>query len=346
MQDISASPEYIQTSLAGAMCLGLERGKFLRNARSTCLNLLLTYSSGCRAACSYCGLNRYREIDSSQTFIRVKWPTYALEEVIHQLQVHKHPFKRMCLSMITHAKAVEDSCAIIAKFNREIKDIPISALISPSVMEGKKDLLRLKEAGVERIGIAIDAATPSLFEKFRGREVGGPHKWEKYWQTIEEAVEIFGPYKVGAHFIVGLGESEQEMVNIISQAYERKVLTHLFSFYPEAGSPMENYPQPSMGQYRRIQLARYLINEVCINPAIIEFNKNGQVIDFGIDLEEFLPSGLAFMTSGCPGADGKVACNRPFANERVNQPLRNYPFVPDEDDMSMVRSQLWEGLEQ
>lgn len=344
MENTYESPEYIQTSLAGAMCLGLERGKFLRNAQSTCLNLLLTYTSGCKAACSYCGLNRKREIDASQTFIRVKWPTYTLDEVLHQLQVYRHPFKRMCLSMITNARAMEDSCAIASKFSGRFKDIPMSALISPSVMKGEEDLRRLKEAGVERIGVAVDAATPQLFEKFRGHEVGGPHKWEVYWQAVDEAVKVFGQYMVGTHFIVGLGESEKEMANIINKAYEHKALTHLFSFYPEAGSTLDEHPQPPMGQYRRIQLARYLINEGHINFEILKFNPAEQIIDFGIDIEKYIQEGIAFMTSGCPGADGKVACNRPFANERVNQPLRNYPIEPNQEDIKMIRSQLWEGI--
>ncbi|HZK44210.1 MAG TPA: radical SAM protein, partial [Syntrophomonadaceae bacterium] len=334
MQNIRQSPQYIQTSLAGAMCLGLERGKFLRDAQSTCLNLLLNYTSGCRAACSYCGLNRDRDFDTSETFIRVKWPTYSMDDVLHQLKVYRHPFKRMCLSMITHAQAIEDSCNIIARFTKENKDIPVSALISPTVMNGKEDLVKLKQAGTERIGVAVDAAIPELFEKYRGKEVKGPHKWENYWKSMEDAVEIYGPYMVGIHLIVGLGETEQEIVQTISYAHEHKVLTHLFSFYPEAGSPMQNHPQPPLGQYRRVQLARYLINDKNHDLKMIKFNSHGQITDFGIDIEDTIKEGIAFMTSGCPGEDGMVACNRPFANERVNQPLRNYPFIPNNEDLN------------
>ncbi len=343
MGNTAESPQYIQTSLAGAMCLGLEPGKFFRNARSTCLNLLLTYASGCRAACSYCGLTRDRNTDTSETFIRVKWPTYSMDEVLHQLKVYRHPFKRMCLSMITHAKAVEDSCHIISSFTKENQDIPVSALISPTVMKGKEDLSRLKEAGTERIGVAIDAAIPRLFEKYRGREVKGPHNWDKYWQTMEDAVDIFGPYMVGTHLIVGLGETEKEMVEAIAKAYELKVLTHLFSFFPEAGSPMQNHPQAPLGQYRRIQLARYLINDKNFDPQLIHYNAEGRITDFGIDIEDTIKEGMAFMTSGCPNEDGMVACNRPFANERASQRLRNYPFKPNEEDINLIRSQIWAG---
>ena len=55
-----SSPEYLQMSLAAAMTLNLKEGLFFRNARLYCLNLLLTYPDGCRANCSYCGLQKSR----------------------------------------------------------------------------------------------------------------------------------------------------------------------------------------------------------------------------------------------------------------------------------------------
>ena len=44
-------------------------------------------------------------------------------------------------------------------------------------------------------GIAIDAATEELFEKYRGEGGKGPHKWEKYWEVLEwqwKFSEIYG----------------------------------------------------------------------------------------------------------------------------------------------------------
>ncbi len=61
---------------------------------------------------------------------------------------------------------------------------------------------------------------------------------------MEEAVEVFGRGNVGVHFIVGLGETEREMVEAIQRAHDLGVPTHLFSFFPEEGSLLENRPQP------------------------------------------------------------------------------------------------------
>src|SRR5512136_414990 len=90
MQLIQESPQYVQTSLAGAICLGLEKGRFMPKSRCKCLNLLLTYNLGCGAACSYCGLARNRQEESTKTFIRVKWPAYSVAEIIAQVRLGQH----------------------------------------------------------------------------------------------------------------------------------------------------------------------------------------------------------------------------------------------------------------
>ncbi|HWQ74727.1 MAG TPA: radical SAM protein [Syntrophomonas sp.] len=338
------SPQYVQTSLAGALSLGLQSGRFLRNAGCGCLNLLLTYGNGCKASCSYCGLAHNRIKDSGDTFIRVPWPTYSLNQILEQMQARRHPFKRVCVSMITHGHAVEDTCVIVDRVTRET-GLPVSGLLSPTVMKGRPDLEKMRSAGMERAGIAVDAATEALFIKHRGQGVGGPHQWGKYWQTIAEAVDVFGPYMVGVHMIVGLGETEQEMVATIARAQEMGAVTHLFSFFPEAGSLMQDCPQPELDVYRRIQLARYLINNGLININAMQFSEAGKILDFGIDIEPYVEAGEPFMTSGCPDEHGKVACTRPFGNERASEPMRNYPFPPDNQDIKIIKSQIGEGAE-
>lgn len=342
MQPTKESPQFIQTSFAGALSLGLEEGKFARGAKSTCLNLLLTYENGCQAACSYCGLACNRKVDRSKTFIRVKWPTFSLDEILNRLQTRSHPFRRVCVSMITHGNALADACTVL-RACRQKTDLPVTGLLCPTAMSGRADLEAIKAAGADRVGIAVDAATRELFEKHRGQGVHGPHQWELFWQTLVDAVDIFGLYKVGAHLIVGLGETEEQMVHTISMAYQTGVLTHLFSLFPEAGSLMEKAPQPPLKKYRRVQLARYLLNEGMISQNSIKFSPEGQIVDFGIDIERYVKGGIAFMTSGCPGEDGRLACNRPFANERVSGPIRNYPFVPKREDIEIIRTQIWGG---
>jgi biotin synthase len=341
MQSDRESPQFVQTSLAGAISLGLEPGRFMPKVRCTCLNLLLTYTGGCRAACSYCGLAHNRRADKSSTFIRVRWPTYPLEEILERVRGGRHPFKRVCVSMITRDHAVDDACAVISRV-RESSGLPVSGLLAPTVMGGKNDLQKIRSAGADRVAIAIDAATEGLFDRHRGAGVGGPHRWDLFWAYLADSAEVFGLYKVGVHLIAGLGETEEQLVHAISRAYRMGAMTHLFSFFPEDGSLLQNRPQPPLGKYRRIQLARYLINEGIADGNPIRFSPAGQIIDFGLNIEPFIRTGEAFMTSGCPDREGRVACNRPFGNERASEPMRNYPYRPGPEDIEKILHQIWD----
>jgi len=111
----------------------------------------------------------------------------------------------------------------------------------------------------------------------------------------------------------------------------------LFSFYPEEGSVLEGWRRPPISQYRRVQLARYLIDNDLSRYEDMRFNELGQVTDFGVpscELDEVISSGLPFVTSGCPG------CNRPYANERPSEIPRNYPYIPRGREVEVIKMQL------
>ncbi len=340
---IRESPDYIRTSTAAAMILGFKKGRFYRGAKLPCVNLLMTYESGCVASCAYCGLSRKRSFDKHQSFIRVAWPTYSLEDVITAVERETRTVKRICISMITHRRASADLRVIVRRI-RDRVDTQISLLISPTLLS-RADLEEFKYLGSDRIGVAIDAATLEVFDKLRGAGIGGPHRWDHYWRIFEESIDVFGIDMVGAHFIVGLGETEQQMCHAIERARVLGGVTHLFSFYPEAGSAMESVSPPPLGTYRRIQLFRYFRdNDIC-TVANLKFNKEGRIMDFGIEparLEEYIESGEPFKTSGCPDNEtGKVACTRPFGNSPPGEDVRNLPYEPNAEDIARIKSVLW-----
>lgn len=189
---IKESPEYVRLSLAAAMTLRLESGMFYRGAKLYCINLLLTYHEGCSANCSYCGLSRERLGEyEDKSFIRVDWPAYPTKTIIERLKKDytKH-VERVCISMITHKRAIRDTI-YITKYLKEATSLPISLLINPTILS-KQNLVEFKEAGADMVGIAVDAATASIFDENRGKAVKGPHKWNKYWEIIEDASLVFG----------------------------------------------------------------------------------------------------------------------------------------------------------
>ena len=337
------SPKYIRLSLAAALTLGFRNGAFYRNAKLSCINLLLTYRDGCMANCAYCGLSGKRPGSfHEKSFIRVEWPVVRFEEVLDRVEERRDRVKRICLSMITNARAPSDLITM-ARGIQGFREIPLSLLITPTILTDR-DLIRFKDAGADRLGIAIDAATEGLFEKYRGKGVRAPHRWGRYWSFFETSIKIFGENQVGSHLIVGLGETEREMAQTIQRVKDLGGTTHLFSFYPESGSLLDRFEMPPLGQYRRIQLARYLIDQGRASFGKMEFNSREQIFHFGIDdgdLEGIIDSGLPFMTSGCPDDRGNVACNRPYGNSRPGLHIRNYPFPLEAEDITRVRRQIW-----
>jgi biotin synthase len=342
VKDIPQSPDYVRMSLAAAMTLGFKRGLFYRNARLHCINLLLTYPQGCVGKCAYCGLSGARDGDySRKSFIRVQWPTCSLGETIERIRGRRDRVKRICISMITRRKAVEDTKAICQRLRSSL-DIPVSLLICPTLLKGR-DLLDFQAAGADKIGVAIDLATSGLFDRFRGTTVRGPHEWNTYWRCLSDCLGIFGTGNVGAHFMVGMGETEREMCTAIQRVKDTGGGTHLFSFYPEGNSRMARHPPPRMDTYRRVQLARYLIDEGLSRADRFVFDELDRVEDFGMhpeELERIIDTGEPFRTSGCVGRDGGVACNRPFGNSPPGPDIRNYPFPPTPEDVARIRSQM------
>ncbi|MGD8674807.1 MAG: radical SAM protein [Desulfobacterales bacterium] len=344
---IPESPGYLRMSLAAAMTLGFKPGIFYRNARLYCINLLLTYTAGCAARCAYCGLSNERSgKHHEKSFIRVPWPVYRTAEIIQRIADRQQRVKRICISQITNKRAIGDSLILCRKL-RSSFDIPVSLLISPTIVD-REDLIEFKSAGADKIGVAIDLASPKLFDRYRGSGVKGPHRWDTYVDRLADAIEIFGARNAGSHFVTGMGETEKQMVDIIQKIQDMGGWTHLFSFYPEPGSQMVDHPMPAMDHYRRIQLARYLIDKNLSHAKRFVYDKKQEIIDFGSPaskLDAVISSGEPFRTSGCEGYDGQVACNRPYANSRPGPGIRNYPFTPTKIDIELIRKQLkWQPL--
>jgi biotin synthase len=142
---------------------------------------------------------------------------------------------------------------------------------------------------------------------------------------------------ITTHLIVGLGESEKEMVEMIQKCVDMGVLPALFAFTPVAGTALENLKQPPIQQYRRIQLARHLIFHGNARAENMSFDENGRITGFGVDkqtLKQVVGSGEPFGTSGCPD------CNRPYYNEKPSGPIYNYPRPLSEKEIAKIFEEL------
>ena len=90
----------------------------------------------------------------------------------------------------------------------------------------------------------------------------------------------------------------------------------MFCFFPEEGSLMDHLPATPRDQWRRVQLARYLIDYRDVRVEQMRFNELGEVEYYGIpdaELSDIIEQGIAFRTSGCPG---KYATKRVITGTR------------------------------
>ena len=348
------SPEYVQMSTAAAITLGVTAGRMYRCSCTRCLNLLLTYPEGCRANCAYCGLARHREAErdyADRNFIRVDWPAVPMDVVVDKVAADERaggpgsPFHRMCISMITHPRSDDDTVAVLKKWTSRIDPaaIPVSILSNPTTM-ARADVQRLKDLGADIFTVALDAATPEIFDRTRGKGVQSPHKWDKYWEVLLDARDIFGPEKFGVHIIAGMGETEHDLLQLVQRIVDLGGHNHMFCFFPEDGSLMDHLPATPRDQWRRVQLGRYLIDYRGARVDHMKFDDRGRVVDFGLpgaELDDIIDSGLPFRTSGCPGkvAEDISACDRPYGDSPPSD-IASFPFQPERKDIRKIRKQL------
>ncbi|MFQ5862872.1 MAG: radical SAM protein [Candidatus Brocadiales bacterium] len=334
-------PEFVKTSLASALTLRFLSGRFYRNARNFCINLLLSYPDGCRANCAYCGLARSRP-QGKDSFIRVDWPALRTSDIVDRLSRYRDTIRRVCISTVFHPSAVKDTINL-SKSVRAAADIPLSVLITPGLFSGR-DLRTLRTLGADYLGVGLDAASERVFELTRGARVRGLLSWEDYINTLRSGVRVFGHKKVSCHIMVGIGETDRELVESFFRVHEMGALIHLFSFYPEPYSRMSRRKRPTLKRFRRAQLLAHLVERDLVRLHELEFDSGGKLT--GIKpflkeiMEEVVESGRPFITGGCPGKDGGIGCNRPFGSYRPGEPFRDFPFQPEPGDIARIKREL------
>lgn len=325
-------PQHVRVSTGSAMVLGLLEGKLDASPTTA---YLMTYRRGkCSANCGFCPQARESK-GRSDMLSRVSWPSFQTDLVVEHLKkaVDEKKVKRVCVQALNYPRVFTHVQSIV-KAIRQDTNVPISVSCQPM---NSKNMQQLAEAGAERIGIPLDAATMEVYIKVKGLLAGGPYDWVKQLDLLDNAVKVFGRGKVSTHFIVGLGETEEEMANVIQQCVDAGVLPALFAFTPIPGTVLENAAQPSIEKYRRMQLARHLIVRRISETERMRFDREGRLVDWGVaktTLVGIMRTGEPFLTSGCPD------CNRPYYNEKPSGPFYNFPRPLTDGELSMVETEL------
>ena len=263
----------------------------------------------CQADCAFCAQGRFREMSR---LARIDWNVWELDRILPLLANEK----RACIQCLNYPEIYEDLLEMVKKV-----ECPVSVSAQPFSLEQMRNL----KPHVDRISISLDCATPRLFYKYKPF-----YNWNLHWTRIRKAVEIFGKNKVVSHLIVGLGETEREMVEAMTALKNAGVVPSLFAFTPVKGTPMQEWKQPDIGTYRRLQIARHLLMKDTVSYNDITYSKD-RIVSFGCDVEDVVTTDV-FRTQGCPN------CNRPYYNERPGSMLYNYPFkIPNREIDHLLR---------
>ena len=266
----------------------------------------------CQRNCAFC--TQARESHASAAALsRVMWPGFSADRVGDAVaQAYRDGrIVRACFQVTASPGYMEETERSVSALAR-LSDVPICACVVP---RGRPDVAHLLSLGAARVTIALDAACARIYREVKGGS------WKSICTLLEASAHLY-PDRIGTHLIVGLGETEREMVERIQKLTTLGVSIGLFAFTPIAGTAMAHRPPPSLDQYRRIQIAHWLIRHELARAGDFSYDEKGTLLNYGLSadyLERVLGDGTAFRTSGCSG------CNRPYYNERPGGVMYNYP---------------------
>jgi len=325
-------PKLVRVSLGTATVLGLDLA-ILKEKPTTAY--LQTYWDGrCTANCRFCAQSRDADAEMFRV-ARAFYPAYPTQKVLKALKKAwtKKKIRRVCFQTVNYPGMLKELKTLVRHVKLFLGDVPIS---TSTHAIPRKELEELKKAGATNMVIPLDACSERVFDEVKGVKAGGPYRWVSHWKALEEALKVFGGWKVGTHLILGLGETEFEAVQIFQKLYEKKVYCGLFAFTPIKGTPLQNLKKPPIESYRLLQLIYHLIFSGELKVEDVRFNSEGYIVDFNCEKGKILrlvETGIPFQTTGCPN------CNRPFATESPTE-IYNYPRALKRDEVKLVKKQL------
>lgn len=306
----------IRVSSGTAQVIGLKETK--NDAPPTTAYLMT--GQKCRSDCAFCPQGRSSQ-SRADLLSRITWPEFDSGRVVEGVAsaYENHRLGRTCLQVTNTGESLERAREMVQKL-RGVSDVPICVSCSVGGVEEAQELVMI---GADRVGLALDAACERVYRSCKSGS------WSRTLSLIEEAARKL-PGRISTHLIVGLGETEAEIIEMIQHMADLGVTVGLFAFTPVKGTRLEGRSQPPLDSYRRVQVARHLIAQGIAAVNQFRFDNNGTIVAYGLDREELrtaLAGGDAFRTSGCPD------CNRPYYNEKPGGVIYNYPRPLSDDEL-------------
>lgn len=291
-----------------------------------CTTAYFLFGEKCSGGCDFCIQSnkvKYRK-DKINFLSRITWPAMNMDGIeIGKRIANIDEFVRICFQMTkTVKKETWNEIFTIIKYASK----PVSFSYWPSSLEDAINVLAIDN--VDILNISIDVCNPLLFESIKGEE------WKKFWNFLLILNKKFNG-SIRTHLIVGLGESDMDIVKLMFRLYELKIGWGLFAFYPLKGTPMQDFIRPDRKRYYLLKIVEYLILNNKINYKDIEFDNKGMIFKINVDnLINLIDSGKPFLTSGCPG------CNRPYYNETPLELPYNFLKLPNYLEIEKIKEIL------
>jgi biotin synthase len=310
----------IRVSAGTARVLGLTKIK--TEAPPTTAYFLV--GEKCLRNCGFCARSR-SSLAGSHFLSRVTWPRYPAEKAVEELRraYLEEKLGRVCLQVVHHRDAWIGARQVLEMIRRS-GGPPVSVSCTA---HSPGDIQNWFEAGAERFGLALDAATEDIFYRVKGGD------FNKTLALLHRAAEQW-PGKISTHLMVGLGETDRELIARLQEMAHNHIRVGLFAFTPVKGTGLQHHLPPPLARYRRIQAAYHLIFRCGIQARDFSFDGQGNLVSLGQPpqrLAAILCGGEAFRTTGC------ALCNRPYYNERPGGDIYNYPrpLSPAEADAAL-----------
>jgi biotin synthase-related radical SAM superfamily protein len=154
----------------------------------------------CPLGCLFCTAGKERPMD---------WPPERWVKVVLEANA-KTPLDSVAITagMPNGPEAMlERMVKVVEGVRKGLPEVPIG--VEPNAVP-KEGLERLKAAGADELKVNVQAANPVIF-----RKVCPGLDWDEIIQCLEDGVEVFGRNNVSSNIIIGLGETEDDIVRIL-----------------------------------------------------------------------------------------------------------------------------------
>jgi radical SAM protein (TIGR04043 family) len=142
------------------------------------------------------------------------------------------------------SNAPDRGARYVAKCGNAIKEatgLPVEVQFEPP--RDLDVLLEVRDLGIDSVGIHVESFDPTVLRDVApGKARTGI---ERYFETWERAVAVFGEGKVSTYVILGMGEDPELTVRECRRAVDIGVYPFIVPLRPVAGSLMEDLSPPS-----------------------------------------------------------------------------------------------------